>query len=112
VPAVVVLVAMATLGTGCGATKTDRLSVKDGTVNGKPGFDPAKLEAHKGRNVEITVANTGDKTHGFSIEGYDIARTVDQGKTLKVSFTAKQAGTFRVFCQLHPAHQPAQLVVS
>jgi nitrous-oxide reductase len=72
-----------------------------------------KLVAHKGHTVEIKVTNTAkDKPHGFSIDEYGKKETIDQGKTTTVKFKADKAGTFKVYCQLHPTHQPAQLTVS
>lgn len=98
---------------GCGGSTTDKLSVDDGpAAGGGNGITPAALSAHKGRKVEIKVKNTAtDKAHGFSIDDFGVAETVDQGKTTTVSFKAKKAGTYRVYCQLHPTHKPAELVV-
>jgi plastocyanin len=41
-----------------------------------------------------------------------VAETIDQGKTTTVKFKADKAGTYRVYCQLHPTHGAAELVVS
>jgi heme/copper-type cytochrome/quinol oxidase subunit 2 len=98
---------------GCGGDKTDHLSADDGPVAGGNGITPAKLAAHKGREVEIKVTNTAqDKQHGFSIDQFKVAETIDQGKTTTVKFKADKAGTYRVYCQLHPTHGAAELVVS
>src|SRR5436309_15668135 len=79
------MLAMAGGAVACGGgTKTDKLSISDGTVNGKAGFDPASLSTKKGHKVEITVTNTGDKTHGFSINEFGVAKTVDQGQKITV----------------------------
>jgi heme/copper-type cytochrome/quinol oxidase subunit 2 len=109
----VALAAMALL-TGCGeATKTDHLSVEDGPVAGGAGITPERLATKTGNIVEIKVKNTApDKPHGFSIDEFKVAETVDQGKTATVKFTASKAGTYRVYCQLHPTHKAAELVVS
>ncbi|MGI9023852.1 MAG: cupredoxin domain-containing protein [Acidimicrobiales bacterium] len=105
---------LATVGiAGCGGGTTDKLTVQDGPVGDANAITPADLKAGKGNKVEIKVTNTAtDKPHGFSIDGYGVAKTLDPGKTETISFTADKAGTYRVFCQLHPAHQPAQLVVT
>jgi plastocyanin len=110
--AVLAMAATAVLA-GCG-TKTDHLSVNDGPLQPSGnGFTPAKLTAHKGHKVQIQVTNTAkDKQHGFSIDDFGIKDVVDQGKTTTVKFKATKAGTFRVYCQLHPTHQPAELTVS
>jgi nitrosocyanin len=106
------LVAPALLA-GCDGAKTDHLTVQDGPASGGNAITPAKLTAYKGHKVEIKVTNTAtDKPHGFSIDGYSVTKTIEAGKTETVSFTAKKTGTYRVFCQLQPAHRPAQLVVS
>ena len=105
--------AAATLMAGCGDEKTDRLSVDNGPVDGGNAITPAKLTAHEGRQVQIKVTNTAkDKPHGFSIDEFKIKETIDQGKTTTVKFEADKAGTYRVYCQIHPTHKPAELVIS
>ena len=105
--------AAATLFAGCGDEKTDHLKADDGPIEGGAGITPAKLAAKKGREVQIQVTNTAkDKPHGFSIDEFEIKETIDQGKTTTVNFKADKAGTFKVYCQLHPTHKPAELVIS
>ena len=106
--------AAATLLAGCGSEKTDRLKADNGgAVEGGTGITPTKLTAHEGRKVEIEVTNTSkDKEHGFSIDDFNVHEVIGQGKTTTVKFKADKAGTFKVYCQLHPAHKPAELVVS
>jgi plastocyanin len=109
--AAVALAAMGMLA-GCGG-KTDHLSVDDGPLATGNGITPVKLAATKGHKVEIKVTNTAkDKQHGFSIDAFNIKETVDQGKTTTVKFKADKAGTYRVYCQLHPAHGASELTVS
>jgi plastocyanin len=108
-----VALAAASVLAGCGGPKTDHLSVDDGPVASGNGITPAKLVAHKGHKVQIKITNTAkDKPHGFSIDAFGVKETVDQGKTTTKTFKADKAGTFKVYCQLHPAHQPAELTVS
>ena len=105
--------AVAALLAGCGGPKTDHLSADDGPTATGNGITPVKLTAHKGHKVEIKVTNTAkDKQHGFSIDAFDVHEVIDQGKTTTVKFKASQAGTFKVYCQLHPTHQPSELTVS
>src|SRR4051812_15143055 len=86
--AIVVLAAV-----GC-SHSTDHLKIDAAAVGGKPGFMPEVIEAKKGDKVDITVGNTTQKTHGFSIDGYGLpAYTIDPGKTIHVKFTAKKTGT-------------------
>jgi len=106
--------AAATALVGCGDDKkTERLSVDDGPVGGANVMQPEKLTAHEGNKVQITIRNTApDKAHGFSIDEFGIKETVDQGKTTTIEFDADKAGTYKVYCQLHPTHKPAELVIS
>src|SRR5882724_1370542 len=100
-----VALAAAALLAGCGGPKTDHLSVDDGPVAGGNGITPATLTAHKGHKVQIKVTNTAsDKPHGFSIDDFNVKQTVDQGRVTTVKFKADKAGTFKVYCQLHPTH--------
>lgn len=107
------LTAMAVLS-GCGEdTKTDRLTVDDGPVAGGAGITPERIETTTGTSVEIKVRNTAnDKQHGFSIDEFKVGEVIDQGQTKTVKFVASKAGTYRVYCQLHDTHKPAQLIVS
>ncbi|MDQ6928289.1 MAG: cupredoxin domain-containing protein [Actinomycetota bacterium] len=107
VVAVVGLVAV-----GCSNDTTDHRTINAAAVSGKPGFAPQVIEVHRGDKVDLTVGNTTEKTHGFTIEGYGLpAHTVDPGKPIHVKFTASKTGTYKVFCQLHPAHQAATFQV-
>jgi len=95
----------------CGGTqhvvrKIDAAKVGDGA-----GFAPATITVDKRNRVVLRVGNTTDKTHGFSIEGYGIKKEVQPGEPIEVRFTATNAGTYKVYCQLHPAHRTATLIV-
>lgn len=111
--AAVALAVMAVLS-GCGeATKTDRLTVEDGPVADGNAITPERIETTAGTTMEIKVRNTAnDKPHGFSIDEFKVSETIDQGQTKTVKFVASKAGTYRVYCQIHPTHKPAELVVS
>ena len=105
--------AVAALLAGCGGPKTDHLSADDGPTATGNGITPVKLTAHKGHKVEIKVTNTAkDKQHGFSIDEFGVKQVIDQGKTTTVKFKANKAGTFTVYCQLHPTHGKSELTVS
>jgi nitrosocyanin len=102
----------AALMAGCGGA-TDKLSVDDGPLTSGNGMTPEKLTAKKGHKVEIKITNTAkDKQHGFSIDEFNIHETIDQGRTTTVKFKADKAGTYRVYCQLHNTHKPAELTIS
>jgi plastocyanin len=98
--------------TGCAKSPVHRTNTAKVTPPGGAGFAPDTLRVKKGDKVEITVKNEHDKTHGFSIDAFSVKRTVDVGKPILVKFTARRAGTFEIYCQLHPAHKKASLVVT
>ena len=95
----------------CGGTETVHRTVNAAVVSGAPGFTPPTITVDKRNRVVLKVGNTTDKTHGFSIEGYGIHEEVKPGEPIEVKFTATGAGTYKVYCQLHPAHQTATLIV-
>ena len=95
---------------GCGHATAHR-SITSSVVNTATGYFPTSIIVNKEDTLSLNVGNGTEKTHGFSIEGYKVARTVDPNQTLKLKLHLGRAGTFRIFCQLHPAHQPATLIV-
>lgn len=107
--ALMILVTAAALA-GCSTHPVGR-SIAAAPVGDKPGFLPAVIKVAKGEKVRLRVGNNTDKTHGFAIDEFGIKRTVDTHQTINATITATKAGTFRVYCQLHPGHQAAELVV-
>ena len=95
---------------GCGSG-TDNLNIAATTVGEGPGFFPDTLTVDKENTVRIKVGNGTQREHGFAIEGYKRMRTVNPNETVEVKFRASRAGTFKIYCQLHPTHQTGTLVV-
>ncbi|MCA1690956.1 MAG: cupredoxin domain-containing protein [Acidimicrobiales bacterium] len=108
--ALVASLALAVTMAACG-TGTDRRAIAAATVGGDPGFSPRTLTVDKEDAIRLKVGNGTARQHGFAIEGYKVRRTVDPNQTLDVRFKASRAGTFKIFCQLHPTHQTGTLVV-
>lgn len=108
--ALAVAVPLTLLLSGC-SHQTVHRAIAATSVDGKPGFSHAVINGNKEDTMVIKVGNGLDKTHGFSIEGYQVKKTVDPGKTVEVKFRLSRAGTFKIYCQLHPAHQTATLIV-
>jgi len=75
------------------------------------GFSPDTINVDKRNRVHLRVGNTTASLHGFSIEGYGVVEQVSPGNVLDVEFTAINAGTYKVYCQLHETHRTATLVV-
>ena len=107
------VLAAASLLAGCGTT-TDQLSIGDGPAPaGGNAILPAHLKAHRGHNVLFLITNTApDKVHGFSIDELKVQQTIGTGETVPLMIKAVKAGTYRLYCHLHPAHEAAELVVS
>ena len=108
----VIVAAAGLLVGGCATKPVKRDIAQTFTAPGPAGFTPARLKVDKGDKVELRVTNKHDRPHGFSIDAFNVKKTVEPGKPIEVKFTAKRAGTFQIYCQLHPTHQKASLVVS
>lgn len=104
---------LALSASGCGGGQTVRRTITSAALEGKTGFRPTTVAVDKGDKVVLSVHNSADQAHGFSIEGYPSVKplVVEPGKPATVRFTASRPGSFKMFCQLHPPHQPATLVV-
>lgn len=105
--ALVVAVSMS----ACGGAETVHRTIEASRVDDGTGFTPFTITVDKRNRVELEVGNTTPVAHGFAIEGYGIREEVQPGSTLDVKFTATNAGTYKIFCQIHPAHKTATLIV-
>ena len=76
------------------------------------------IQVHEGQNVVIRVYNcASSESHGFAITHYFNSGTaVRPGQEFTFTFTATQAGTFRIycniFCAIHPLMQNGELIVT
>ena len=62
--------------------------------------------------MKLVAFNTTDKVHGLDIEGYGVPPLeIGPDKPNNLPFTADKMGTYKIFCQLHPEHVPAVLIV-
>ena len=94
----------------CGhATQTRTMAIA--LINGQPGFTPQAVTVDKENRVVMRVNNATNAAHGFTIEGYGPGRVIDGGQSDELRFRASRAGTFKIYCQLHPAHQTSTFVV-
>ena len=96
---------------GCGGTQTVDGTVTRPRSTGGAGFTPLTVTVDKRNRVELHGGQHHRRVHGFSIEGYGVQEEVQPGEPLEVKFTATNAGTYKIYCQLHPAHQTATLIV-
>jgi plastocyanin len=63
-------------------------------------FRPDCLSADAG--ATITLDNTGDALHTFTVEGTDVDFEVDAGDSIEASLSGVEPGTYAVTCTLHP----------
>ena len=104
------LVGLAIVASGCGGhADVDRQIAVAAGPSGAV-FSPATITVNKDDNVHLAIGNPTTAVHGFSIEGYGIQDEIPPGGAEK-KFAARHPGTFKVYCQLHPTHQVATLVV-
>jgi nitrosocyanin len=90
---------------------TERERIAIAAVDNAPGFAPREIVVDQENDIVLRVTNNTSTEHGFSIEGYRRELVVKPGDTRDVKFKASRGGTFKIFCQLHPAHQTATLIV-
>ena len=63
-------------------------------------FRPDCLSADAG--ATITLENTGDVLHTFTVGGTDVDFEVDAGTSVEASLSGVEPGTYAVTCTLHP----------
>jgi plastocyanin len=63
-------------------------------------FRPDCLSAAAG--ATITLENTGDALHTFTVEGTDVDFEVDAGDSIEAKLSGVEPGTYAVTCTLHP----------
>jgi plastocyanin len=55
-------------------------------------FIPASLALKPGDSVTLTIKNSGQKEHNFSIDGTSISQDVEAGATKTITFTVPGSG--------------------
>jgi plastocyanin len=74
-------------------------------------FKPDTLEA-TGTDFTINLSNGDEVEHNLTIEDLDVDEDADAGKSVEVSVTGAQAGTYEFFCEYHPDTMQGELSVS
>ena len=80
-------------------------------IGGKNVFIPSTLVVVSGKPHTLSIFNTTDKPHGFSIPAAKIQEVLPDQVEHEVKLPAMKAGVYRIHCQLHPAHRTATLLV-
>lgn len=75
--------------------------------------DPADAIAYAGDRVVFIVRNESPIAEGFAIDAYGIKVTLQPGQTRQITIRAARAGSFTIYCHLHPwsVHYTGTLLV-
>lgn len=63
-------------------------------------FEPSTIEVNKGDRVVLTITSE-DVKHGFAIDDFGVAVTLEPGKTVTTEFVADKAGTYDFYCSVY-----------
>lgn len=111
---VAVLLTAACTGSGAGTANASvpAAVAADGTqqvtlnVASGMSFDPSTITVHAGQPIELTLQNTGDQQHDFSLgsgASEPVKITVQGGQTASGTFTIDKPGTYSFDCSV-PGH--------
>lgn len=66
-------------------------------------YTPQQLTARAGQKVTLSLRNSGQFPHTFTIDGLVDSGRIDGGGSKTIEFTATQAGTLTFYCTIHGA---------
>ena len=88
------------------------IQVISAVVGGKNIYIPSTIVVVAGKPQTLSVFNTADKPHGFSIRGLAIEAVLMPGEETRIELPDLQGSEiYTIGCQLHPPHRTATLVV-
>ena len=97
-----------------GANDERELQAVNINYEGNNVWTPGTYIVKKGEKVRFKLFNrvkADPNVHGFAIDEFNVKVDVYRDKPETVEFVADKAGLFRIWCHLHPAHLPGQLLV-
>jgi plastocyanin len=74
-------------------------------------WEPGTVVVQQGDEVTLEILGINGREHPSTVEGYDLAFTVQRGQLSRVTFTADKAGIFNIVCRTHRPTMTGQLVV-
>lgn len=80
-------------------------------VGGKNVYIPSTIVVVAGKPHTLSIFNTTDKPHGFSIDALKITEVLPDQVEHAVELPPLEAGVYQIHCQLHPAHRTGTLLV-
>lgn len=90
---------------------TDVVEIVSTNVQGKNVFIPSTIVVEAGEPQVLSIYNTTDTPHGFSIAAANVHEVLPAGREHRVALPALEPGIYKVHCQLHPPHRSARLLV-
>jgi nitrosocyanin len=72
--------------------------VEINVIAGNGFFDPDVITVEQGQTVSVTVENTGDIVHTFTIDELDVHVSLGPGEQKVVTFNASETGSFEFYC--------------
>ena len=79
-------------GGGGGATT---LTMQDNS------FDPTKVDGDAGKKVTLTLENSGQAAHTFTIDDQKVDTEVEPGASATVDVTIPDSGSVEFYCRFH-----------
>jgi len=64
-------------------------------------FSPTVLTGTAGQKLTVTVKNTGDTEHNFSIDSKSISKNIQPGQQATVTVTLPTSGSLVFYCVFH-----------
>ncbi len=89
----------------------DPIEIVSTNVQGKNVYIPSTVIVEAGKPRTLSLFNTTDTPHGFTIEVAGIEEVLMPGKEQQVELPALKPGLYKIGCHLHPPHRSAQLLV-
>jgi heme/copper-type cytochrome/quinol oxidase subunit 2 len=81
-------------------------------VGGKNIFIPSTIVVSAGKPQALSIFNTADMPHGFTIRGLSIEIVLMPGEETRVELPVLEGSEiYTIGCHLHPPHRTATLVV-
>jgi nitrosocyanin len=95
-----------------GAPKMKEVAFLNVELEGSKIWLPGVLVLKRGEEVKIKLINKHKDPHGFAIDELAVQIVVEGASTKDLILKPARAGTFRLYCHLHPAHIGGQIIVN
>jgi heme/copper-type cytochrome/quinol oxidase subunit 2 len=90
----------------------DTVQVVSTNVQGKNVYIPSTIVLTSGKSYKLSLFNTTDVPHGFSIAGLGVENILPPQQEYVIELPPLEEGKLhRIHCHLHPAHRGGTLVV-